>query len=507
MNLDRYRSSFTVYVAISDVKVGWDVALQLEQAGYYCELRLNLETLNEEILKNPPHMIVMAYGDKHFFATDGVYKGRLEALMQMLPEVQIIFVTEKGNLASCANLYEYGIYDCVQWPLEHSGQLLRAVDRAAEKNYYMYLNEHLKEKSDTDNSLPGRKKFDPAIYQVWLKELETVKGRDEAIQLFMKEAMRYLRIQEAYFLKYRDIHHTLAMSTAFGPLASELEGVGIDLAAHEPGFVPSLLAKPQALYSIQEFVKKGLERKHALILPLFYADKCLGVFIFAASHTQVFRDEDQDDSYLATCLIGLKRQFEIQELKERLNKLTVFDFESEAYNSESILGKLKEEVVRARRLLRPVSTLVMQIDGFADLTLVNSNDTNRLFLKSFTEILKKHSRVNDLIGRASLDQFVICLPHTDWRGAIVKAERIRRTIESANFSEVLGLSEKMTVSIGVSEYPTICHDADELLRTAESALAEVKRTTRNRVNVAVAPPRFVPDFVVKNDKPVSSVAG
>jgi len=322
---------------------------------------------------------------------------------------------------------------------------------------------------------------------------------DDAIQLFLREAIRYLQTKEALYFRYREVHHTLVLTKSVGIDLADVDGVGIDLAEHEPGFVPALLQKPHMLFSLQEFVKKGLLRQHAVILPHIFRGQVLGVFVLPCDKGLARVHDGEEDAYLGTCLVALRRQFDILELQRRLEKLSVYDYESEAYQAEVIHNKLREEVIRARRILQPVSVLLLKVDGFADMTLEQTPETTRLFLKSINEILRKTSRVHDLIGRVALDEFAVCLPHTHFAGATVKAERIRRTFESADFSSILGSNAGITVSIGVSEYPSHCHDADELVKTAEAALVEVTRAERNRVGVAAAPARFVPDFVVKND--------
>ncbi len=110
-------------------------------------------------------------------------------------------------------------------------------------------------------------------------------------------------------------------------------------------------------------------------------------------------------------------------------------------------------------------------------------------------IFEKHSRVNDIIGRTGNDEFGIILPHTGKQGALIKAERLRRIIESADFSRVLSTFPSLTVSLGVAEYPTMVRDAEELVQAADEALFQVRREG-NKTCVAKAPDGFVADFEV-----------
>jgi len=90
VNLEKYRSSFTIFTAISDVNLSAEVARQLNGAGYVCEQRLNYESLNEEVRNNPPHVIILSYGDEIFFREENSYGHLIQALAYILPETQII---------------------------------------------------------------------------------------------------------------------------------------------------------------------------------------------------------------------------------------------------------------------------------------------------------------------------------------------------------------------------------------------------------------------------------
>jgi diguanylate cyclase (GGDEF)-like protein len=123
-------------------------------------------------------------------------------------------------------------------------------------------------------------------------------------------------------------------------------------------------------------------------------------------------------------------------------------------------------------------------------------DEGQTVLKAFAQVLQKHSRVNDIIGRVGSDEFGMILPHTTKEGAAIEAERLRRMIESADFTKVIKSFPHLTISIGVSEYPSVCRDADELFQTADEALFQV-RERQNKVCLAQAPEAFEPDFFVK----------
>ncbi|MEQ1879264.1 MAG: GGDEF domain-containing protein, partial [Bdellovibrionia bacterium] len=107
---------------------------------------------------------------------------------------------------------------------------------------------------------------------------------------------------------------------------------------------------------------------------------------------------------------------------------------------------------------------------------------------------KRTSRIVDIAGRIGPAEFAVILPHTDKKGAAIKAEKLRKLVELTRFPQrETQPGQKFTVSIGVSEYPSLCHDGEALMQSADSAYFQVKNTT-NQVCLAAAPHAFKPDF-------------
>ena len=112
-------------------------------------------------------------------------------------------------------------------------------------------------------------------------------------------------------------------------------------------------------------------------------------------------------------------------------------------------------------------------------------------------MLSKTSRINDIVGRISGDEFAIILPHTPYRGALIKAERVRQFIENARFSDVVAGISRLTISVGIAEYPSHCSDVNEMLKSADEAMFDVSKAGGNQVCLTTAPDHFVPDFTYK----------
>src|SRR5690606_10409083 len=95
--------------------------------------------------------------------------------------------------------------------------------------------------------------------------------------------------------------------------------------------------------------------------------------------------------------------------------------------------RLDEEVTRSRRTKMPVSLVYMDIDHFKKYNDQNGHPMGDQLLKMVATVLQKTSRKNDVVCRIGGEEFVLILPHTDSKGAAIKAEKLRRTIEATTF--------------------------------------------------------------------------
>ncbi|HAO74978.1 MAG TPA: GGDEF domain-containing protein, partial [Pseudomonas sp.] len=78
------------------------------------------------------------------------------------------------------------------------------------------------------------------------------------------------------------------------------------------------------------------------------------------------------------------------------------------------------------------------------------------------------------------EEFVVLLPASDQRQAVVLAERIRQDIERLQLRHG-DLPVALTISLGVATLGSTCASAEALLAAADAALYAAKHAGRNRV--------------------------
>jgi diguanylate cyclase (GGDEF)-like protein len=134
-------------------------------------------------------------------------------------------------------------------------------------------------------------------------------------------------------------------------------------------------------------------------------------------------------------------------------------------------------LVKARRLQRPVSLVIFDLDHFEEINDRSGHIVGDKVLLAVAQIVRHQLRHDDLIGRFGGDEFMLLLPRCRYASAVELADRLRLSIAELDID---GIKRSISASIAVVEIET-----DESLMTAfgraDERLLEAKRAGRNRV--------------------------
>ncbi|NPA40751.1 MAG: GGDEF domain-containing protein [Aquificae bacterium] len=180
-----------------------------------------------------------------------------------------------------------------------------------------------------------------------------------------------------------------------------------------------------------------------------------------------------------------------QELEDTINKLQVEKnrFEEMAYtdpltglsNRRFFMEEAKRMMDLAKRYKEPLALIMLDIDNFKRINDQYGHDVGDLVLKSLADVIKRSVRSSDIPARFGGEEFVIMLPRTDERGAVMVAERIREGFRNSKV-HVNGKDVWTTVSVGIALYEP-GEDIESLIKKADEALYEAKRKGKDRVEV------------------------
>jgi diguanylate cyclase (GGDEF)-like protein len=159
-----------------------------------------------------------------------------------------------------------------------------------------------------------------------------------------------------------------------------------------------------------------------------------------------------------------------------------------------------EEALSNRREHETVAVLMLDLDHFKEFNDRYGHPSGDEALRTFAGILRSCLRDDDIAARYGGEEFAVVLPGIDENTALAVAERIRTRTDTTLISLAPGITDRITVSIGVACAPEQALDRITLLRLADEALYRAKQRGRNRVEYAGIPP--VPAAVAAVSPPV-----
>ena len=150
------------------------------------------------------------------------------------------------------------------------------------------------------------------------------------------------------------------------------------------------------------------------------------------------------------------------------------------YNRRYFDVTIARELSYCRRHGTSLALILIDIDHFKSVNDTYGHRAGDQLLISLADLLKRNSRGSDIICRFGGEEFLIALPDTDCATAAARAEEYARGFSDAG-ARWQGQQISATLSAGVASFPEQAEDADKLLRCADIALYQAKKSGRNRV--------------------------
>lgn len=173
---------------------------------------------------------------------------------------------------------------------------------------------------------------------------------------------------------------------------------------------------------------------------------------------------------------------QLREANEKLKELVDIDDLTGLFNMRSLYQKLDYELDRAVRFKRQVCVVMMDMDFFKSVNDGHDHLFGSFVLSEVGEIVRTTIRTVDIGARYGGDEFLIVLSEISKEGAQIFCERLRKRIEEYHFDsgrDQIRLTASLGFAItGINEGRV---NAQDLVRAADVALYEAKRSGRNCV--------------------------
>ncbi len=365
------------------------------------------------------------------------------------------------------------------------------------------------------------KPFPPLIKEILLKNLKILTIFSNSTNIFInfsKQIFTFDHKEQVYkklhstLNQFLDILHITILELNFSTNRFEkiYESSKLNLQIKNEACVPSeciaFRTNQIELYkNLSEFESSYIFTKHIseeeklqdkiiIIFPIAGISKVSGIGILITDTIDVNLPKDliTQEQYLELLKNQLQIYFNIAgivsnniSILETYKNMAITDPLTNLYNRRYLIETLTTLIYISERSNSKIAILMIDIDNFKNFNDEYGHETGDEVLKAIAKTLKMSIRRSDIVGRFGGEEFIIILPNTNKEQAYLVAEKIRKNVEDLDYNNFnLKNIPKITISIGLSIYPMHGYSHYHLIRKADEALYQAKKTGKNKTIIA-----------------------
>ena len=220
-----------------------------------------------------------------------------------------------------------------------------------------------------------------------------------------------------------------------------------------------------------------------IFIPLKVANNVLGMMGLVGVH-KLSRNHRKLISTMANQIaLSLKNLTEHQRIQE----LAITDELTGLHNRRAFQKALDRELRRSRRYQKPLSLIMLDVDGFKGINDTFGHQEGDNVLKFLAVYLQGAVRDIDFVARYGGDEFAVILPETKAKEAAILAERLKRMVKDCPLT-IAGSHYTVTLSAGVTDISneiidnerTLVNRADKVLYLSKEQGGDAVEVLCNR---------------------------
>jgi diguanylate cyclase (GGDEF)-like protein len=169
-------------------------------------------------------------------------------------------------------------------------------------------------------------------------------------------------------------------------------------------------------------------------------------------------------------------QQQLEAANAQLRELATTDPLTGLANRRVFDARLNTDFAHARRYARSMAVMLLDVDNFKQRNDRYGHDEGDSTLKRLAVLLARGVREADLVVRYGGEEFVLLLPETDERQALMLSNRIQAMVRGYEWGQ-----EQVTVSGGIADLQASVVKPHELVTRADKALYAAKHAGKDRI--------------------------
>ncbi len=228
-------------------------------------------------------------------------------------------------------------------------------------------------------------------------------------------------------------------------------------------------------------IPRGEKTTSMICIPIIVKGEVKGIIYIDSKKTNAFSSKHE---YFLNILaheisVAIERALNYEEIK----KLTVIDELTGVYNRRKFDMDLKNTLDEAERYAKSLSLLMLDVDYFKEYNDIHGHQMGDMALNKIGRIFLVNKRNPDRVYRYGGEEFSMICSETNKENARIFAERLREVVEKSKFEgeQMIRPRGTLTISIGVSSFPSDATNINDLIKFADKALYRAKAMGRNKV--------------------------
>jgi len=180
-------------------------------------------------------------------------------------------------------------------------------------------------------------------------------------------------------------------------------------------------------------------------------------------------------------LVQMRDLTERRQYEEKLVQQVTVDEITHLPNRRMLMDRLHQALAMARRGGTACAVMMIDLDHFKRINETRGHTLGDALLARAAQRLRDTMREADTVARFGGDEFVVVLTEADAIASPLRVEyAAQRVVEAFQHPFVFDEMQVVTTaSVGIAVWPFDGDDADTLVRNADTAMYEIKKSTRN----------------------------